>query len=156
MPQDYSPNLVGFRDTMKPEPAYWIVFCVWTIPQINPVVFWKIVKQFFVASTLVHVTWGEARILVQGIGCFLLLFMFSLCQHKKREELLFRLVFITFPMDSMMCFFSSADIYRCCKFGIATRRKQGFGHPPWLGSPPPGGTREQPRPSYLPFQRLSR
>ena len=39
VPEDYSPNLVGFRDSMKPEPAYWIVFCVWTIPQINPVVF---------------------------------------------------------------------------------------------------------------------
>ena len=75
---------------MKPEPIDFF----WTIAQINPVAFWKIIKRFFcVVSTLVYVTWGEARILVQGIGCFLLLFMFSLCQHKKREELLFRLVF---------------------------------------------------------------
>ena len=128
--------------------AYWIVFfCVDYTPKKSSCIL-EDHQTFFVASTQVYVTWGEARILVQGIEGFLLLFMFSPCQHKKEKSYLLGWFSITFPMDSMMCFFSSADIYRCWKFGIATRRKQGFGHLPCLASPPPGGTREQPRPSY--------
>ena len=87
VPEDYSPNLVGFRDTMKPEPIE-LFFCVDYPPNKSSCIL-EDYQTFFVASTLVYVTWGEARILVQGIGGFLLLFMFSLCQRKKKRRVTF-------------------------------------------------------------------
>ena len=136
----------GFYETW----AYWIVFlCVWTFPKINPVVFWKIIKRCFFCglnSGLCHL--GRSKNLGPRNWRFSsTIHVFTLPTKKRREDLLFWLVFYHLSYGLHDVFFLLSRYIPVLKTWDRNNKKTKI-WPPCLASPPPGGTREQPRPSY--------
>ena len=140
VPEDYSPNLVGFYETW----AYW--FFLDYRPNKSSCIL-EDYRTFFCGlnSDLCHLG-GSKNLGPRNWRFSSTVHVFTL-PTQKREKLPFRLVFYHLSNGLHDVFLLASRYIPVLKIWDRNKKNTRI-WPPCLASPPPGGTREQPRPSY--------